>query len=115
MCIESLDNSPRRNVIADVASAMFDYISETEDPTEDGLKDYLADKKEAGKIKRCGCNDPFFKLVQTDDGYKVNISDGSVSGLYVVTIKKDHFSFEYGSLSDMIEGYDEIQYNEYVE
>lgn len=112
MCIEFL--SGQRNPMEDIAQAMFDYLSGSE-PTEDGLKDYLADEKEKGRITRCGCGDPFFKVTPTDDGYKVIMSSFGNSGVYITTITKEGYSFESGDLSDIIEGYDEIQYNEYTE
>jgi hypothetical protein len=114
MCIEFLMSAGDIHPMTEVAKACFDYLS-GEEPTEDGLKDYLADEVEAKRIQKCGCGDPFFKLSSTDEGYKVTMSNISNNGVYIIKVTKDDYGFEYGGLSDTIEDYDEIKYNEYID
>lgn len=113
MCIEFLMSGGNTHPMTEVAKACFDYLS-GEEPTEDGLKDYLADEYEAKRIQKCGCGDKDFILKKTETGYQITM--GSLNSmLYLITITNSEYSFEHVTFSEGIEDYDEIKYNEYKE
>lgn len=113
MCIEFLLNEGETHPMTYVSKAVFNYLSKP-NPSEDGLRDYLAEEYEANRIKKCGCGDKDFKLTKTSTGYEVTMN--SVSGmLYLITITDTEYGYELVPFSYGIEDYGEIKYNEYKE
>ena len=113
MCIEFLSGDGDAHPMTKVSKVIFDYLSNSE-PTEDGLRDYLADEYAAKRIQKCGCGDKDFKLTKTETGYQVVM--GSVNGMvYHISITDTEYSFELVPISKAIDGYYDMIYNEYKE
>ena len=114
MCIEfELDDSIIGHPMNKVCKVIFNYLLKP-DPTEEGLRDFLADEYAAKRIYKCGCGDKNFKLTKTETGYQVIM--GSVKGMvYDISITDTDYSFKLVPISKAIDGYYDMIYNEYKE
>lgn len=90
---------------------------------EDFVKDELADAKEKGFIGHCGCED-YFKIEKVDGGVRkydysvfmvINSKMTKFSITYDEAIGGGDVTYEGVNRQDVIEGYGEIEFNEYVD
>lgn len=88
----------------------------------DYLRDKLADAKEKGQISSCGC-DGEFRLDEMDYGYDVYMEVNKKMTKFMISMDSEFIGggpnadvqYEIVSFEDAIDGYGEIQYNEYID